>query len=464
MQRVIRQLEEAASASAAVEPMATRAAVEEQPAALRQSRWRSMLRGLRQHAVFIAVFLLATYLLTINAATPWQGPHEDNGLLNESAAIDHIRYGLAYTKGQNVVDQKSRNRFDPVGVAAGNESAQFNYLLHGKTELWVYGDHPPALGLTIAGSMLVFGYHWWAVRLVPIVYALLGLVLFYRLISRLFDVTIARVASALYATFPILAYYGRAVAHEAPTLFWALLLLTGYFQWADDGRKRWLAVMGASSVVGGYYGWPLFYFVAILVALDALAHRRLSRPLILSTLVPAVVTFILVILQIDWALGWSLHALKSMFFVRISGGTEGSTISWLNQLRQFNREDFGLWWQLLAPVVAFYLARRANIEGWSRRMLVVATLGIWGVSHVLIFRHGAWVHDYWQFYLIPFTALVCGWLFVVIARAVVPQALARGIALGAAISVVFMLNLPTIIDLYSNYGGVAVKPLFDLWR
>jgi len=79
---------------------------------------------------------------------------------------------------------------------------------------------------------------------------------------------------------------------------------------------------------------------------------------------------------------------------------------------------------------------------------------------VLIFRHGAWIHDYWQFYLIPFTALVCGWLFVAIARAVVP----RAVALVAVIAVVFMLNLPTIMDLYSNYGRFAVKPLLDVWQ
>ncbi|HZU75529.1 MAG TPA: glycosyltransferase family 39 protein [Dehalococcoidia bacterium] len=375
LQGTMRRVAAAVSADAAVEEQTAHTDVEQRRAETNQSRRRAMLGWLRHHAIFIGIFLLATYLLTINVNMPWQGPHEDNGLAFESIAISHIRYGLEYTKGQDVLDQKTRNSFGPKTVPVGD---QFNYFLTGPIEPVVYGDHPPALGLTIAGSFLAFGYHWWAVRLVPIAYALLGLVLFYRLIARLFDVTVARVASALYATFPILAYYGRNVSHEAPTLFWALLLLTGYFEWVDDGRRRWLAVMGIASVVGGYYGWPLFYFVAILVAMDALVHRRLSRPLILSTLVPAVVTFVLVILQIDWALGWNLHSLKVIFFIRISGGTEGSTIGWLNQIHQFNREDFGFWWQILAPAVAFYLARRASIEGWSRRMQVIAIFGFWG--------------------------------------------------------------------------------------
>ena len=61
-------------------------------------------RWLRRHLPFVLIWLLATYLITINVATPWQSIHEDNGTLNESIAINHLRYGLGITKGQDLLD------------------------------------------------------------------------------------------------------------------------------------------------------------------------------------------------------------------------------------------------------------------------------------------------------------------------------------------------------------------------
>ena len=60
-------------------------------------RFSALWRVAWPHAPFAAVFLLAIMLLTMNITTPWQSYHEDNGLLFENAAINHIRFGLAFT-------------------------------------------------------------------------------------------------------------------------------------------------------------------------------------------------------------------------------------------------------------------------------------------------------------------------------------------------------------------------------
>ncbi|HKD77409.1 MAG TPA: glycosyltransferase family 39 protein [Ktedonobacterales bacterium] len=433
-------------------------------------RLRSWLAFARRHLPFALILLLATYLITINMTTPWQSMHEDNGTLNESIALNHLRYGLGVTKGQDLLDLEAKQSFGPQGVS---EAQHFAYFFKGPVHPQVYGDHPPLLGLTIALSFVVFGFHFWAERLVPILYALAGMILFYTLVRRYFDIGIARFAAFLYATYPMMAYFGRNVSHESPTLFWALVLLTGYFRWRERGERRrwWAALMVVAVVAGGCYGWPLFYFSFLLFGIDWLAHRHADRKLALLTLLPAVIMFVLVIAQIDWALGGTLHSLIGMFLHRFGGGSADisgplSAIGWFNQVTVWNAEGFGLWSQLALPFVVFFLARRFEAERWSPRMILVALLTAWGISHVLIFRDGAYVHAYWQFYLLPFYALGPAWLCVTMARQHLHLPATRALALSMAGGVAMCLGLASIIALYSTgyHVTLPVTPLFDLWR
>lgn len=418
-----------------------------------------------QHLPILLIFLVACYLITLNVGTPWQSFHEDNGLTFQGIALNHIRFGLGYTKGQDIKDKLTNLMLQPPGTHS--KSDVFNYFLYGPEQPVVYGDHPPLLGLTIAGSFLTFGYHYWAERLVVIIYALLGLLVFYYLVRRYFDLSIACVAAGLFATFPIFAYYGRNVAHEAPVLFWGLTLLAGYLGWRETGARRWLAVMPVAVVIGGFYGWPMYYLVAILFAVDWASRRRPSRVLALATLLPAVITFALVIAQIDWALGGSLASLKDIFLLRIKGGGEHyriSTYAWLQRVMQWNQEDYGSWVLYLAPVVAPFLAMRFSAERWSPRTQLVVITGLWGLAHILIFRDGAFVHDYWQFYLLPFVSLSIAWTAVMFIRARVTQPSARITAYITLVVVALLVNLPGIIYLFSRDGKFVVTPVFDIWR
>ena len=429
-------------------------------------RGQIAVRWLRQHLPFALIVLLATYLLTINVASPWQSMHEDNGTLNESIAINHIRYGLGVTKGQDLLDLEAKQSFGPAHVS---EAQHFAFFLSGPTHPQVYGDHPPLLGLTIAGSFLLFGFHFWAERLVPIVYALLGLIVFYQLACFVFDVGIARVAAFLYGTFPMLAYFGRNVSHEAPTLFWALLLLTGYLRWRARPQQRWLVLMALAVVIGGLYGWPMFYFAPILCAVDAIAERRINWSLVRVTVLPALLTFVLVMAQLDWALGGDLTRMAAMFAFRTSGSDHGTTVTsigWLQQITAWNAEGFGGWSQLALPIALFFVAARASTERWSPRMRLLAICGLWGLSHVLIFRNGALIHAYWQFYLLPFYALVLAWAGVTLARAHIALPVPRALVLGFLCFAALNLNLAPILSLYSTGYLVTlpVVPLFDLWH
>lgn len=379
-----------------------------------RARWpRSMLA---RHATFALIALLAMFLLTLNINTPWHGSHEDNGLVFESAAINHIRFGLIFTKGQDYFDSRVNPPAFTGGVVQpqGVKSAQqFQYFRTGPVHPVLYGDHPPLLGLTVALSLLTFGYHFWAVRLVPIVFMFGALTLFYVLMTLLFDIRAARFASLVFITFPIAAYYGRDVAHEAPTLCCEMGMALCYVLWRRTGRGGWLAGVAGCVALGVAYGWPMVFFAWIVFMLDALSARRVDWRLALATAGVGTAMSGLVITQIAWAAGWSLANLDGAFFARASGtgGASGSLpgVSWVIGLLHFNFLDFGPWTWIALPAALYFVWRRFQREGLSPRMRMVALFGLGGITHILVFREGAYIHDYWQFYLIPFYAITLGW-------------------------------------------------------
>lgn len=114
-------------------------------------------QALTRRAPFALVFLLAIFLLTLNIATPWHSSHEDNGLVFESAAINHIRFGLGFTKGQDYFDLSvtqpaiSPASIHPQGV---RDAQEFQYFLTGPTHPELYGHHPAGvrrIGYAVVG-------------------------------------------------------------------------------------------------------------------------------------------------------------------------------------------------------------------------------------------------------------------------------------------------------------------------
>lgn len=431
-------------------------------AVTRPKRWFALLK---RHWLFLLIFLLAFFFITTNVNQPWATAYEDNGLAFSSIGVNQIRFGLAYTKGQSVADTEALNADLPKSIPGVPASQEFQYLLTGPIHPFFYCDHPPLLGLTIAGAFEVFGYDFWVVRLVPLVYALATLVLFYLLVTMLFDRAVAQLASFLYATFPMMAYFGRNVAHEAPTLFWTMALLTGYVHWQRSQKRRWLILMVASIMIGGFYGWPMFYFSCILFIVDWITSRRFNRTLALTTVLPAVLTFGLVFAQIYWALNGNLKPVIDVFFVRTGSKTYGngptSILNDLLVLWHLNAKGYARWSTLVLPLVAVFLVRRARAEGWSLRIRVLVMTFLFGLSHILIFPGGAFFHVYWQFYFLPFYSLSIGWAGVALARKYIHSTRLRAVTIGASAVGVLALSLPFIFNLYTAGSGVFI-PLIKL--
>ena len=86
---------------------------------------RFILRG--------ALLLYAFGILSIGLTRDWQLRHEDNGAMQTTLALSHLRLGLEQTRAHDVY-------FNPhTGV------------------LTAYGHHPPATGLLLAGAFALTG-------------------------------------------------------------------------------------------------------------------------------------------------------------------------------------------------------------------------------------------------------------------------------------------------------------------
>ncbi len=434
------------------------------PPAPPSNKWLALPR---KHGLFLLIACLALFLMSINLTQPWGSANEDNGFAFSSIGVNYIRFGFGPGKGQNLADAEALNGNGPVSIPGVPPSQEFQYLLTGPVHPYVYADHPPLFGLTVAGALELFGYDFWVVRLVPLAYSLATLFLFYVLMIYLFDRGTAQIASFLYATFPMMAYFGRNVAHEAPTLFWATVLLIGYVRWRSTQKpRRWLLLIATAIVIGGLYGWPMYYFAFILFGIDWLATRHFDRTLALATLVPAVLTFGLVFAQIFWALGGRLQPIIDVFLLRsVANGyapgpntTPNNIISWLVRMAHNNRDGFSLWSTLALPFVLFFVAKRAKIEGWSLRVRILVITFLFGLSHILIFHGGAYFHIYWQFYFLPFYAMSIGWAGTSLIREHIPSAKLRAATLLYCAICILYLSWPFIRSLYTYRTGVLVLP------
>jgi 4-amino-4-deoxy-L-arabinose transferase-like glycosyltransferase len=408
--------------------------------------------------------VLAATLLTMNVGTPFWSLHEDNAVVFTGIASNHLRLGLAETKGQDVYAETE------FGHAPSFTQVPdiMQRLFHEDTTPQPYGDHPALLGLTIAGAIAVFGEHTAVVRAVPITYSLLAVVMFYVLMVRLFDRGIARFAALLATTFPVFAYFGHNVAHEAPTLFFGLTLIWTYLRWREEGgsQRRWWAVgMVASVVLGASYGWPMHYLAALLVGFDWLSRRRFDWRLLLLMGIPAVTVFVATILQIGWVYG-DYSRLWAYFLLRTgSSGPEPSAAEWFRQIVNYMlHHGFGLIFVLLAPFAVAFIAYRTFRERVSQRTMVVGLLGAWGLAHNLIFRHGAWEHPYWQFYLVPFVAIAFAWPAVELTRRYVRPQWLRAVAFVMVGATLLAVNMDRILSWFQMNATGGEIPVRTLWQ
>lgn len=368
---------------------------------------------------------------------------------------NHLRYGLAETKGRCVYSKFQRERAD---------ARRF------------YPDHPPMLSLALAASMSVFGVNDVAVRMVPAVSTVAAVVLTISIAAGLFGRRVGLYSGVVMLALPIFLYFGRTGCHETLVLPFCLLSMRGYLGWSYPDRfgnraRRDAAVFAIATVLSTLAGWVALLQAGVIwlhfVASVWKKKRQGNVACWLLKTMPALVGACLTALHILWTLNWQVGHLYELFAYR-SGIKESEKLLtmdiWLVQQGLWLLRDFGA--VSLTVIVAGFLigllqklrqpstrekksarkvrrVQRAAEDQPDRRVSKVMAwfwlLGMPGLLFVMIFRSASLIHEYWWLHFAPFLAMLVAEGLVRIesalssASAPVGAIVAAGLAVGIAL-------------------------------
>ena len=367
------------------------------------------------------ILLLQLALLTIGITRDYRLKHEDNNALHATFARAHLQLGLGTTKGQNYFYSPAR------------ESGEF------------YANHPPGPGLALAAAYFVTGSDGPLVtRATAVVFHLLAAVLFLGLARRVFPrPREALLATLLFVVLPESAFFGRMLNHEVLVLPAALLIVRGYWEHLCGGPHagHWLAAAACGCAWAALAGWAGFFVMAAcgLHAAWELAVRRNARarrPLLLLAASGALL-FAVDLAHLAWVQESGLAHLRELAASRIGVAGERGLAGWTARIVELHWRYFGL---TSLAALGIMLWRSVGALRASERNPALEVGVIWlvaGAGYVVCFSLSAAAHDYWQFLLLPASAIAVALAFERLAALAAQsrRGLYRGVAAVAAIEI-----------------------------
>lgn len=355
----------------------------------RQPRTRGISAPAPGTGPLAAVLLLQLALLTTGIQRDYRLKHEDNNAFHATFARAHLQLGFATTHGQNYF-------YNPA-------SGQGRY----------YANHPPGPGLALAAVYAATGRDGPLVtRATAIAFHLLGTWLFYGLARRVlrhrWEVLLAL---GIYALIPESAFFGRMLNHEVMALPGVILLVRGYLEglrgtWT---AARWVPAAAAGSLLACMSGWAGFFAIAA-CALHAACeigmrgNRRAGR-LLLAFAGGGILLFAATIAQLALGAGADMAYLRQLFAERSGVGRDIGMAPRIGRLIELHWRYFGLTSLVALAALAWRIARRlrsaAADDADDAGMIFLMT----GAGYVAAFSLNASRHDYWQFLLLPASAL-----------------------------------------------------------
>lgn len=332
---------------------------------------------------------------------------------NGRIAKNHLRYGLAATRGDQI-----RN------------------LEPAPPEEWIhYNNHPGTLDLLTAGVFAVLGSDApWAHRLLPLLATLATVALLWVLAARTgLD---PGVCAGLWLLAPLTLTHGLDLSYEPLCIAVMVALLLGW-----QAGRRWSLL--PFLVLGGLVDYPVLY-LAPFFGLCALGERRHAAwPYVAALAGSALLSFGIHLAHVAWAMGgletsagvsWWDHVLLSLGDRAPLPGL----LAWLWSQLVSLHASFGVPLLALGALGLVLLLqarprrRAADPEAQAGSAtgpgfpgaLPILAFGFAGVLHVALFRAHAVVHDFWLAYLGP---SVAGLAAVGVAR------LPRGAGIGALV-------------------------------
>lgn len=336
-----------------------------------------------------AIFALQLGLLAIGITRDYRLKHEDNNALHATFARAHLQLGFETTKGQNY----------------------FHYPARGSGEF--YANHPPGPGLVLAAAYYLTGRDGPPVtRATAAAFQVLSGLLFLGLARRLFPrERQALLATLLFVLLPESAFFGRMLNHEVLVLPAALLLVRGYWETLQGGphARRWLAASALGCVWAALAGWAGFFVMAACalhagweLAVRRNAHARVALAL-LAVLGPLLLAADLA--HLAWVQDGGLGHLRELAVSRIGVAGDRGAAVWLGRILELHWRYFSLTSIAALGLLAWRAGRGLRAGARDPALEVGLVWLVAGAGYVACFSLSAALHDYWQFLLLPASAI-----------------------------------------------------------
>lgn len=346
---------------------------------------------MKHPGILAAILALQAALLSIGIGADYRLKHEDNNALHATFARSHLTLGPRTTRAQNY--------FHSPATGAGS----------------FYPHHPPGPGLVLAAAYGVAGSDGPATtRATAILFHVLGTLLFVGLARRILrndrEVTVAALCFVL---LPESAFFGRMVNHETLVLPGAILAVRGYWEYlrGSPAAGWWCAASVLGCVWAGAMGWAGFFVMAACMlhavrALLAGGRRRAAAPLVWLGLSGGVLFVANVALLASVQPG-GLAYLGDLLASRAGGDSGHGPAAWLGRVLELHWRYFSLTSVAALGALAWrggasFLRRPAGGDAAAEVGLIFLAAG---AAYVAVFNVAAARHDYWQFLLLPSSAI-----------------------------------------------------------
>ena len=348
-----------------------------------------MTRSARLVLVLLVVLAVQLAVLTIGITDDYRLKHEDNNALHATFARSHLHLGFETTKAQNYF-------YTPAA-----ESGTF------------YANHPPGPGVVLAAVYRLTGHDGPTVtRATAIMFHMLSTVLFLGFACRVSrDRWDASFATLVFVLLPESAFFGRMMNHEVIVLPAGILLVWSYWEsvHATERAPGWQAVSVVASVWAALAGWAGFFVIAacILHAVWEVVFRqnaRGRRSLVLLVVLGSLL-FLADVVHLAWVQDEPTH-LRDLFASRIGLDADYGAAWRIGRILEVHWRYFSLTGMVALAVLAYRGIRDMRMGATTDPLTDVGLIFfVAGASYIVVFNLNAAQHDYWQFLLLPASAI-----------------------------------------------------------
>jgi hypothetical protein len=336
----------------------------------------------------LALFLLAVALLLF-AVVPTIDEHWDSGFrgwleskYTDVAVVNTLTYGVDVTLG--LPSFVIPNDGDPI--------------------LLVNWHHPPSYWLYIAGFAWLFEPEPWAMRTGHLLLFLPGVLALFLLVRRAAGPIAGGAASLLFASNPLIAYYGAMVMQDGVVVAFGIWTLWAFHRHQQErSRRSWwrtalLFFVITTIDIQGYY-WGLAMFTLALLQ----SEPRRGVLSVFSFIPVSVLAFTLTTLHYGLALGGPLEYLRAMIGLAAKEVPPQSghdlwqmmVATWHDLFVEHGCAGLYLL-ALLGFVLALPWCFGRRLAGVAPLMALGCAMVLPGVLNYTLFFHHALMHVFWS--------------------------------------------------------------------